>query len=107
MDEHPAQIEPPTSTLECAPEWAASRSAPEWIEPPKPAFNLALYFGLLAASLVGSLAILPFSYTLMMQMDIATPTGRNSNCPGGHGRDRAATVGDGDRRGGLARSEAR
>ena len=38
-------------------------------------FSLKLYFALLAASLLGTLAILPFSYTLLKQMDTPIPEG--------------------------------
>jgi hypothetical protein len=40
---------------------------------PTRAFDLKLYLLLLAAALLGTLAILPFSYTLMKQMDLPLP----------------------------------
>jgi hypothetical protein len=75
LDEHPAQFEPERITPESAEAWAPPLSAPEWLEPPKPIFSLPLFFGLLAASFIATLAMLPFSYTLIKQMDTPLPEG--------------------------------
>jgi Type II CAAX prenyl endopeptidase Rce1-like len=45
----------------------------ETAEAPKPAFDLVVFLKLLAASLLGTLAILPFSYSLIKQMALPFP----------------------------------
>ncbi len=76
MDElpsHPDWLSPLPESVHSDVEPAAVQI--ESIEPTVPGFDLKLYFVLLAASLLGTLAILPYSRTLMVQMAMPIPPG--------------------------------
>jgi Type II CAAX prenyl endopeptidase Rce1-like len=77
VDESPSPTESigisPASESEFA--LTQSVSTAERADLPPPAFSLRLSLGLLVASLVATLAMLPFSITLLKQMDVNLPPG--------------------------------
>jgi Type II CAAX prenyl endopeptidase Rce1-like len=77
VDESPSPTEPIGISPAREPEFALTQSVStaERADLPPPPFNLRLFFGLLVASLVATLAMLPYSITLLKQMDVNLPPG--------------------------------
>jgi Type II CAAX prenyl endopeptidase Rce1-like len=73
VDEMPPSGDSGVLIFESEPSCSLQGTQTHDVDPAKGAFDLKLYFMLLAASLVGTLAILPYSYTLMKQMKTPLP----------------------------------
>jgi Type II CAAX prenyl endopeptidase Rce1-like len=73
VDEKPPYDDSCDLILESEPKVPLQETATHDTGPPTSGFDLKLYFMLLAASLVGTLAILPYSYTLIKQMKTPLP----------------------------------